>query len=52
VGIWWERSRSSSQVERNIFGFNRAAKLYTSEGETDDELLTRVDYVLQQLSEP
>jgi hypothetical protein len=43
--------RSSIQVERNSRGFNWTAKLYSSEGETDDELLARIDYVTEQLTE-
>ena len=43
--------RSSIQVERNSRGFNWTAKLYAAEGETDAELLARIQDVTEKLSE-
>jgi hypothetical protein len=43
--------RSSIQVERNSRGFNWTAKLYAAENETDDELLARIDYLTEQLTD-
>lgn len=44
--------RSSIQVERNSRGFNWTVKCYQSdEGESDDDLLARIQYITDQLTE-
>jgi uncharacterized membrane protein len=41
--------RSSIEVTRNSKGFNFVAKLYANDGETDDDLLARVQHVTNEL---